>query len=90
MPPKGYKAPPKLTADDYASSGELASYAANILAVVARKHPEMPMLLAAITLANQSAEALFEKRNAHADQRHSLPVVPPPPDADRPAGEEQS
>lgn len=86
MPPKGYKKPPSLTAEDYATGGELCAYAANILAVVARKHPDVPMLLAAITLANQSSEQLYERRN-QADLRQPTSVVLP--DGDRP-GEDRA
>ena len=71
MPPKGYKKPPAVTADDYASSSELAAIATRILIVVAKKHGDLPSVLAALSLTQQALKEL--------EQRCALS-----PDADRP------
>lgn len=82
MPPRGYKKPVALTAEDYGNSAELVNAAAITLSVVAKKHPEMPMLLAAITFAQQASEQLHAQRG-QAEQVHRLQ------DAGRPAEEGQ-
>jgi hypothetical protein len=90
MPPRGYKKPATLTAEDCGNAAELCNAAAITLAIVAKKHPE-PKLLAALTFAQEAADELWKRRasltHEQADQRQS--TTPLPPDADRP-GEERS
>lgn len=86
MPKKGWRKPVALTAEDYGTSAELVSSAAITLSVVAKKHPQMAILLAAITLVNQTSDELYAQRG-QIDQRPSSSVVPLPQDADRSAEE---
>jgi hypothetical protein len=83
MPPKGYKAPPKITAEDCGDAAELCNAAAINLAIIAKRHVDIPKLLAALSFAQEAVEILYQRRDALADSRQT-PSSVVPPDVDRP------
>jgi Ser/Thr protein kinase RdoA (MazF antagonist) len=90
VPPRGYRKIQPLTAEDCGNAADLCNAAAITLAIVAKKHTDIPKLLAALTFAQEAADELWKRRasltHEQADQRQS--TTPLPPDADRP-GEEK-
>jgi hypothetical protein len=83
MPKKGYKAPPKITARDYVSSMNLCNAAIAIVTEVAKKHGDVPEMLAAISLL-ENGRSLLHERKAQVDQRQVVEGPQGQADVDRP------
>jgi hypothetical protein len=62
MPKKGYKAPPKITAEDYDNSIALSVSVTTVLSVIAKKHGDVPELLAAMSLIERGRAVLAERK----------------------------
>jgi hypothetical protein len=89
VPPKGWKRPKPLSADDYGMSLHHMQAILQNAEGLAKRHHDLPRMAVLLTIARDadkelSAAALQAVSHEQADQRHSPPLVPQPPDADRP------